>query len=85
MTRATLQLSALLLLRPGELRHMEWAWVDLDGALLTVPPEIMKRKKAGKLDGPPHLVPLVPQAVAILRELNQPPARKGAATCSLRC
>jgi integrase len=70
VTRAALQLSALLLLRPGELRQMEWAWVDLDGALLTVPPEVMKRKKADKLDGPPHLVPLAPQAVAILRELH---------------
>lgn len=70
VTRAALQLSALLLLRPGELRHMEWAWVDLDGALLTVPPEVMKRKKADKLDGPPHVVPLAPQAVAILRDLQ---------------
>ena len=70
VTRAALQLSALLLLRPGELRHMEWAWLDLDGALLTVPPEVMKRKKADKLDGPPHLVPLAPQAEAILRDLQ---------------
>ncbi|MDE2367530.1 MAG: integrase arm-type DNA-binding domain-containing protein [Burkholderiales bacterium] len=70
VTRAALKLSALLLLRPGELRHMEWSWIDLDGALLTVPPEVMKRKKADKLDGPPHVVPLAPQAVAILRELH---------------
>ena len=69
-TRAGLLLSALLLLRPGELRHMEWAWVDLDAALLTLPPEIMKRSKEDKADGPPHLVPLAPQAVAILRELQ---------------
>jgi integrase len=70
VTRAALQLSALLLLRPGELRQMEWAWVDLDGAMLTVPPEVMKRNKAEKRDGPPHLVPLAVQAVAILRELQ---------------
>jgi len=70
VTRAALQLSALLLLRPGELRQMEWAWLDLDGALLTVPPEVMKRNKAAKRDGPAHLVPLAPQAVAILRELQ---------------
>ncbi len=44
VTRAALTLSALLLLRPGELRHMEWAWVDFDSATLTVPPEVMKRK-----------------------------------------
>ncbi len=70
VTRAGLALSALLLLRPGELRHMEWAWVDLDAALLTVPAEVMKRTKADKADGPPHLVPLAAQAVAILRELH---------------
>ena len=69
VTRAALKLSALLLLRPGELRHMEWAWLDLDGATLTVPPEVMKRKKAEKLDGPPHVVPLAAQAVAILKDL----------------
>jgi integrase len=63
-------LSALLLLRPGELRHMEWAWIDFESATLIIPPELMKRKKADKLDGPPHLVPLAPQAVAILRELQ---------------
>jgi len=69
-TRVALELSALLLLRPGELRHMEWAWVDLAGALLTIPPEVMKRKKADKTDGPPHLVPLPSQAVAYLNELH---------------
>ena len=69
VTRAALQLSALLLLRPGELRHMEWAWLDLDAAMLTVPGEVMKRKKADKQDGPAHVVPLAPQAVAVLREL----------------
>ena len=70
VTRAGLGLSALLLLRPGELRHMEWTWLDLDGALLTVPAEVMKRSKVDKAGGPPHLVPLAPQAVAILRELH---------------
>jgi integrase len=70
VTRAALKLSALLLLRPGELRHMEWAWVDPDGATLTVPAEVMKRKKTDKLNGRPHVVPLAPQALAILRELQ---------------
>jgi integrase len=70
VTRAALQLSALLLLRPGELRHMEWAWLDIDGATLTVPAETMKRKKADKADGPAHIVPLAPQALTILRVLQ---------------
>lgn len=70
VTRAALMLSALLLLRPGELRHMEWAELDLDAALLTIPGERMKRSKAEKRNGPPHLVPLAPQATAIFRFLN---------------
>lgn len=70
VTRAALALSALLFLRPGELRQLEWTWVDFDGAALTVPAALMKRKKADKANGAPHLVPLAPQALAILRDLH---------------
>ena len=49
---------------------MEWAWIDLQGAVLTVPAEAMKRTKAGKANGKGHAVPLAPQAVTILRELQ---------------
>lgn len=70
VTRAALRLSALLLLRPGELRQLQWAWVDLDGATVTIPGELMKRKKEDKLNGPPHIVPLAPQAVAVFQELQ---------------
>lgn len=70
VTRAALVLSALLLLRPGELRQMQWAWIDFDSATLTVPAEVMKRTKSDKANGPPHVVPLAPQAVAALRELE---------------
>ena len=70
VTRAALLFSALLLLRPGELRHMEWAEVNLDDAIVTIPGKRMKRKKKDKEDSPPHHVPLAPQAVAILRELQ---------------
>lgn len=70
VTRAALALSALLFLRPGELRQMEWAWIDFDAATLMVPGETMKRTKDGKATGPAHLVPLAPQAVAILRDLH---------------
>lgn len=69
ITRAALALSALLFLRPGEMRQMEWARVDLDEAVLTMPAALMKRKKEDKLNGPPHIVPLAPQAVAIFKDL----------------
>lgn len=70
MTRTALQLSALLFQRPGNIRQMEWAWVNLDGGMLTIPAQAMKRRLHQKINGRPHLVPLAPQAVAILRELH---------------
>ena len=69
-TRAALLLSALLFQRPGNMRSLEWAWIDLDGAMLTIPPEAMKRKKSEKINGRPHLVPLSVQAVAALRDVQ---------------
>jgi integrase len=70
VVRAALQLAPMLLLRPGELRHAQWPEIDLDAALWTIPAERMKRQKAGKLNGPPHIVPLPAQAVAVLRDLE---------------
>lgn len=70
VTRAALKLAPLVFLRPGELRHAEWAEIDLDAALWTIPASRMKRSKQQKLSGAPHLVPLSTQAVAILRDLH---------------
>lgn len=70
MTRAALALSALLFQRPGNIRQMEWAWIDLDKAMLTIPSQDMKRRLAQKLNGRPHFVPLAPQAIAVLKELQ---------------
>jgi len=69
-TRAALKLSALFFQRPGNIRAMEWAWVDLDNAMLTIPPANMKRTLHQKVNGRPHLVPLADQAVEILKELQ---------------
>jgi integrase len=68
--RAALALAPLVFLRPGELRMAEWAEFDLDGASWLVPSARMKGRLRAKLNGPDHLVPLAPQAVAILRELQ---------------
>jgi integrase len=70
LTRAALELSALLFQRPGNIRQMEWAELDLDGELWTIPAAKMKRTVHGKVNGRPHLVPLASRAVAILRELH---------------
>lgn len=71
VTVAALKLSALLFQRPGNIRAMEWSWVDLDRATVTIPPKDMKRLKEAKINGKPHLIPLATQAVEILRELNR--------------
>ncbi len=71
VVRAALQLAALVFLRPGsELREARWEEFDLDAGTWQVPAHRMKRQRAGKEDGPAHLVPLSRQAVAILRELQ---------------
>ena len=69
-TRAALVLSALLFQRPGNLRAMEWSEVDANAALWTIPSDKMKRRKEGKLNGRPHLVPLAPQALALLEDVR---------------
>ena len=69
-TRAALALSALLFQRPGNIRAMEWAEVDADAALWTIPSDKMKRGLYGKTNGRPHLVPLAPQALALLADLR---------------
>jgi integrase len=69
-TRAALALSALLFQRPGNIRTMHWAEVDLDGALWTIPAPLMKGTLHRKRNGRPHVVPLAPQAVAILRDIH---------------
>ena len=69
-TRAALQLSALLFQRPGNIRQMRWADVDLEGGMWTIPAQDMKRTKRAKINGRPHLVPLASQAVALLKDLQ---------------
>lgn len=69
--RAALQLAPLVFVRPGELRCAEWIEFDLDAidadkqaaAVWNIPAHRMKLRQ-------PHLVPLSPQAVAILRDLH---------------
>lgn len=70
IVRTALQLAPILFQRPGELRAMAWAEIDLDGALWTIPAARMKRSVDGKRNGDPHLVPLPTQAVELLRKLH---------------
>ena len=63
-TRIALQLSALLFVRPGEIRHARWREFDLSEAVWMIPAETMKMDR-------PHRVPLARQAIAILRNLQK--------------
>jgi integrase len=70
LVKVALRLAPLLYQRPGNLRAMEWAELDLDAALWTIPGAKMKRRVKDKENGPPHVVPLPTQAVALLRDLQ---------------
>ena len=70
IVRTALQLAPLLYQRPGNLRMMDWAEVDLDAALWTIPSMKMKRTKEEKENGEAHIVPLPVQAVALLRNIQ---------------
>ena len=70
VVRAALQLTPLLYQRPGNLRMMEWAELDLDAALWTIPSMKMKRVKVDKEQGAAHVVPLPTQAVELLRGIH---------------
>lgn len=63
-TRYALKLAPLLFVRPGELRQAEWTEFSFADAEWRIPATKMKMRR-------PHRVPLAPQAVAILRELQE--------------
>lgn len=63
VTRCALRLAPLVFVRPGELRHAEWAEFDFDKSEWLIPAGKMKMKEQ-------HIVPLSAQAVAILREVR---------------
>lgn len=63
IVKSAFKLSPLLFVRPGELRRMEWAEVDLDKSEWIIPAEKMKK-------GVTHIVPLALQAVEVLREIQ---------------
>ena len=63
VTRCAMQLAPLVFVRPGELRHAEWAEINFETAEWRIPAEKMK---AGVL----HIVPLSLQALKVLREIH---------------
>ena len=70
IVRAALKMAAMLFQRPGNLRTMRWADLNLDAGLWSIPSEDMKRTKSEKLNGQAHVVSLPRQAVEILRDIH---------------
>lgn len=64
VVKYALQLAPLVFVRPGELRHAEWAEIDFENTQWNIPAGKMKMKE-------PHLVPLSRQAIEILTELKE--------------
>jgi integrase len=60
--RAALQLLALTMTRPGDVRHMRRPEINFDKAMWRIPAERMKMRR-------PHDVPLSRQALTILRDI----------------
>lgn len=70
VVRTALLLAPLLYQRPGNLRMMEWAELDLEGALWIIPSAKMKRSVGEKENGDAHMVPMPTQAVELLQEVQ---------------
>lgn len=70
IVKTALIASALTFQRPGNVRMMEWAEINFDDAMWSIPSPKMKRIKTDKENGRPHLVPLSTQAIAQLRTLQ---------------
>lgn len=51
-------------LRPGNVRFLEWEWIDFDNKVMTVPADMMKMRK-------PHVVPLSNETCTILNEARK--------------
>lgn len=63
VTSCALRLAPMVFVRPGELRHAEWAEIGVDGAEWRIPAHKMKMREQ-------HIVPLSRQALVVLEELR---------------
>ena len=63
-SRCALRLLPMLLMRPGELRHLEWTEIDTETEQISIPAEKMKMRNE-------HIVPLSRQALSILEEIRK--------------
>ncbi|MEO6976433.1 MAG: integrase arm-type DNA-binding domain-containing protein [Gallionella sp.] len=67
VVRAAFALSPHVFLRPGELRKLQWDWIDIDSAKIVIPPS---GHKMGKRTQAPHIVPLSNQVICIFKDIK---------------
>ena len=64
IVRAALRMAPYVFVRPGELRRAEWSELNIEGAEWRIPAARMKMRQV-------HIVPLAPQVISILEDLQQ--------------
>lgn len=64
ITQLALKFAPHVFVRPGEMRHAEWAEVDFDAAVWRIPAGKMKARQ-------PHSVPLSRQSIGLLRAVGE--------------
>lgn len=64
VTRCALKLAALTFVRPGELRHAEWAEIDFKKKEWRISAKKMKMRRQ-------HIIPLSKQAISVLKEIEK--------------
>lgn len=64
VTIAALRLTPHVFQRPGEIRQMQWAELNLEGKIWTIPAARMKQRQ-------PHSVPLSDQAMQLLTTISE--------------
>lgn len=64
IVRHAMMLAPLVFLRPGELRQLEWAWVNWEKKEIRLPAAVMKMR----MD---HIVPLSRQALEVLKSMRE--------------
>lgn len=63
-SREALKLLPHLFIRPHELRHLKWEYIDFESAYIKIPSFLMKARNE-------HIVPLTQQTSALLRAIHQ--------------
>lgn len=70
IVRTALLITPILYQRPGNLRMMEWAEIEFEKSIWTIPSKKMKRRIKEKELGDDHSVPLPAQVIKLLKELH---------------